>query len=374
MSDIDQDPNRVAIAFIEYYYNLIHSGTENLYQLYSQNAVLRHGDYKAPLSADVVAAEGPAEIKAHWAKSKLAGSKVMIQSIDASKSFQESILIVCVGELAPKSSHDTESVAYKFVQTFLLVPTVKRSVYDVYNDVLNFLPDVDSNYDPEPESATETPDSAEKGEVFSVQSKESTPETGEGEEEEPEQPEQPEQRPERPVTSKPMSWADQIASAAAKKVEAKKTKESKELKEEKRERRDEKKEDEKKEDKKDKKEDEEFKKHKSRMVNKKGQVVYPIYVKGVTSAITEEELQKHLEENFGNVDLCKIDRMIALVNFTEQSSQKKAIKTGAIHVKGVEIKLEPRAKKDAAPVVAKKKRKGGKNGGVSEDGFRKVGK
>ncbi|KAG7898652.1 hypothetical protein KL935_004251 [Ogataea polymorpha] len=365
MSDIDQDPNRVAIAFIEYYYNLIHSGTENLYQLYSPDAVLRHGDYKSPLSGDVVAAEGLEEIKARWNKSKLAGSKVMIQSIDASRSFQDSILIVCVGELAPKSSHDTEPVAYKFVQTFLLVPTVKHSVYDVYNDVLNFLPDVDSKYDPEPESATDTPDSAEKGEVFSVQSKETTPETGEGEEEEPERPER---QPERPVASKPMSWADQIASAAVKKVEAKKTKE------EKRERREDKKEDEKREDKKDKKEEEEFRKHKSQMVNKKGQVVYPIYVKGVTSAITDEELQKHLEENFGNVDLCKIDRMIALVNFTEQSSQKKAIKTGTIQVKGVEIKLEPRAKKDTAPVVAKKKRKGGKNGGVSEDGFRKVGK
>ncbi|KAH3670686.1 hypothetical protein OGAPHI_001201 [Ogataea philodendri] len=354
MSDIDQDPNRVAIAFIEYYYNLVHSGTENLYQVYAKGATLRHADFRDPVGGEAIGVEGGEQIREYWGRSALAGAKVMIQTIEATKSFQESILIVCVGELVPGPVHDTEPVAFRFSHTFLLVPTVKRSVYDVYSDVLAFVPDVDAVYEePEPETV-ESPESVEK-EVFSVESKDTTPETGLGDEDEYE-------------SSKPMSWADQIAFAAAK---AKADKPEKKVKEKKEEKKEETKEEIK----------EEPKKHKSQMVNKKGQVVYPIYVKGVTGSISEEELQQKLEQSFGHVDLCKIDRMIALVNFTEQGSQKKAIKTGTISVKGVDIKLEPRAKKDLAPAATKKKKKAkngpnGPNGsnGSSDDGFRKVGK
>ncbi|ODV85111.1 hypothetical protein CANARDRAFT_179992, partial [[Candida] arabinofermentans NRRL YB-2248] len=389
---------RIAITFADYYYNLVNGGHEKLFSVYTQDAILKHCDHSNPFSSDFATFKGKNDIRDYWRKSNVAGSKIMIHSIQTTESLNNSILIVCVGEMAFKDEEDTPmQQSYKFTQTFILVPSSKKSVYDVQTDILTFIPDVDNEFDDE--SLIETDELQEEQTkaieqedeklitpqvVSTTQAPATTPVAS----------------PSIPTagTSKPAfkTWAGEIAAAVPKvasitkvvtpgvqaaanastpTVDLKKTVSStssvsavkKDTK--------------KKEVKKEEEEEDPLlsvRKHKLQFLNKKGQAAYPIYIKGIEEDITFDELVKNLESNFGKVDSCKIERAIALVDFVDAEAQKKSIKTGVMKIRGVEIKLEPRSKRDGASGGAKKNRKGGKhhgNGSVvvnDNDGFKKV--
>ncbi|GMG20491.1 unnamed protein product [Ambrosiozyma monospora] len=551
----ETDPNRVSVAFIKYYYNLLNSQEDKLYQLYSKDAVLRHNLHSEPFSSNTKNIVGNENIKEHWKTSELAGAKVMIQSIDTAKSYHDSILTIAAGELALKSNDEfnDDQPSYKFVQTFVLIPT--KGVYDVFSDVLTFIPDVDYEYDEnaqdaevcekkdtaeestgvpaheekkeavpeikkseavaekgpvapatvpettavveapvaevsEPVLETEAPaavseptpapvieeeatpvvstEEKEQEEVFSpnTNTKESTPETEEEEkpaavekttvkaeklqeevkEKKEEKPVEapaatttngsatpaeksveaspaPESKPATPTATpakpakpaepkqtgppKPISWAslaashkgpssvakvpsttqpvvvapqNGAASAAAKKTnfvngrtspsngqgDFKKVVRNKNNKFNK-----------------GQFDDDDTNgatagvsdKAKLKFTNNAGQEVYPVYIKHIETYINEADLKDVLEKSFGKVDSCRIDRSVALVDFTSQEAQAKAIKQHSVKVKGHEIKIEVRLRKEekVAMFANKKKNKGKKHHSyVENDGFRKV--
>ncbi|GME73002.1 unnamed protein product [Ambrosiozyma monospora] len=480
----------------------------------------------------------------------------MIQSIDTAKSYHDSILTIAAGELALKSNDEfnDDQPSYKFVQTFVLIPT--KGVYDVFSDVLTFIPDVDYEYDekaqdaeasekkdtaeestnapaaqeekkeavpeikesepvaekapvapvtvPETTADVETPvaevsepvpaetkteapaavseptpapaveeeatpvvsnEEKEQEEVFSpnTNTKESTPDTEEEEkpatvektavkaekqqeevkekkvEEEKKEEEKPvetsaatttttngtatpgeksveaspapESKPATPTAAptkpagppKPFSWASLAAShrgpssvakvpsstqpvviapqngAAAKKTnfvngrtspsngqgDFKKVVRNKNKFN------------------KGQYDDEDSNgvgagvsdKAKLKFTNNAGQEVYPVYIKHIEAYINETDLKDVLEKSFGKVDSCRIDRSVALVDFTNQEAQAKAIKQHSVKVKGHEIKIEVRLRKEekVAMFANKKKNKGKKHHSyVENDGFRKV--
>ncbi|CDK28734.1 unnamed protein product [Kuraishia capsulata CBS 1993] len=375
------DPNAIAYAFVNHYYTRMNAKDPKLSSIYQLNAVLTHSDPTDSFKA-AVSVSGNKGIQEYLAKTPLAGCKVMISTVDVQPSFQDSILVICYGELA---LDDETSPAYKFVQTFVLVSS-KPGVYDIFNDVLRFIPDVDDEVDVE-EVGDSTEDSKvsneveekEESAVFSpLQSKESTPETGLEESTTLEPPkEQPREEPKEEKKEEPVSWASKASagitnfgapvvvespkrlaakSAPAASASAPAAVETKAAL---------------------RPASEESKKHKKAFLNGKGEPVYPIYVRGVKD-ISQADLLKALTSKFGKVDSCRIDRLVALVDFVSIESQKQAIKTGEIQVGTYTIRLEPRAKRDKvtpkeSPKQQKPKKK--RNQTVNDnDGFKKVGK
>ncbi|VEU21969.1 DEKNAAC102985 [Brettanomyces naardenensis] len=512
LEDFEQDPNRISVAFVTYYYNLLNSNHNKLYQLYYKDAVLRHNSFKDPFAPPTETIVGIDDIKKHWAKSKLSGAKVMIQSIESTRSYKGSILIVAVGELAlkqdkkrkdaevesePDADDDDEQASYKFVQTFILVPMEKRDVYDVYNDVLTFIPDVDYEYgeeDKEEEEEDDDDDEEESQEVEAVAvpeedgvpevqekakeeaseevredakeevsaevqeeiEEESKEEVGEKANEEVKeeihdegideeevdgaQVAEPKDESEASTTGKEvdsvseitsvpseedgaaekkaeaaaaviakptkgLSWANQIASSGVKNTSIAKVPAQHVLVKRKTEtspgpvgaKKGLKKKDAKKHHHQDSDSDDGFEKvggdggkkgsRQNSGINRKGQTIYPIFIKSIDKDTSENVIINALESAFGRIDSFRIERTTAYVDFVDQDAQKKALATHVIKVGGSEIKLEPRIKKDTPSSNKKKNKKngkrhsngvnagsGGSSSGLTEDGFKRVGK
>ncbi|KAI0463118.1 hypothetical protein LJB42_003135 [Komagataella kurtzmanii] len=429
----EQKLTSIAYAFIKYYYSILNSDTKNLNKLYTIDGSLTHSNQTEPFKP-AQKVQGNEKIKDYYSNSVLEGASVMISTIDVQKSFNESILIVCFGEMSLKENGEL-SPAHKFVQTFVLVPT-KQDIYDLSNDLLRFIPDVDDeipateaeNTEEVDEAKTETAtEESTNGEVevaeekpdgvFSpkIDTKASTPETVDEEPKTATESETPTetQKPEKPketektektekaesdasdattkksetvsLNPKPLSWADKLksddkssnASSTRVIVHQKDTKDSKKPK--------------KSTTNHNNTNDKETEttesqsngtgnkntKKKVASAKKNNSDFYPIYIKGIEKDVTEKDLTQALQKAFGKVETCKIDRLIALVDFAEASSQKNAIQAKTIEVKGHVIKLEPRTKRDNKP-SHKKKSASSSQKKVSalpdSDGFKKVGK
>lgn len=465
LDDFERDPNRISVAFVTYYYNLLNSNHTKLYQVYHKDAILRHNDFKNPFSSEAKDIIGIDKIREHWLDSPFGGAKVMIQSIESTNSFHDSILIVAVGELALKGDENESS--YKFVQTFVLVPMEGKDVYDVYNDVLTFVPDVDYEYVEEDEQKEksgeevqvskeldtkpieeskqefaethEIPEPAKEQEVEEGGKKEKRGREVEGEKHEEKHEEKLTDKevdstavddvdeaekvgeslekastvrakkpvaPLKPTTG--LSWANQIASSAAATataaikpptaasahvvVKAKKdaspspsgSKKGSRKREGRRHHHQE------------SDSDDGFERvggndvkknsRQNSLVNKKGQTVYPIYVKGIDKDTNEGALVKALENAFGRIDSCRMERNAAYVDFVERDPQKRALSRHLFRLGNIEIKLEPRLKRDGNSLKKKKNRNARRrnnpgNGGsttnadtLTDDGFKRVGK
>lgn len=443
LADFEQDPNRVSVAFITYYYNLLNSNPSKLYQLYAKDASLKQGSYQDPYGTSVETVTGSEAIKSLWDDSPLGGAKVMVQSIESTPSFQGSILTVCIGELALKGKrHADGQTAYKFVQTFVLAPSAKKDVYDVNNDILSFIPDVDYAFDASDDEVEDEDDeeieeveddevkekrlAAEKkqqdnelnqqaveGAIADAESDNVAEEIAEEidvldkdseakvESEETAEPVEPVSTPSSPPIkpTKGMSWANQIASSGVKNTSVAKVpvvahvarKETSPVGGSKKKKKDTatgKKQSHSDDDDGFEKVGGDSKKgtngngRQNSSFNKRGQQVYPIFIKGIEKDLSESSVTSALEAAFGKVDTCRIERTTGYADFVELDSQRRALGAHTFNVGGVELKLEPRMKKDASK--KKKSRSNGKrhstsnsNGNVptlSDDGFKRVGK
>ncbi|ANZ77493.1 BA75_04920T0 [Komagataella pastoris] len=426
----EQKLTSIAYAFIKYYYSILNSDTKSLNKLYTIDGSLTHSNQTEPFKP-AQKVQGNEKIKDYYADSVLEGASVMISTIDVQKSFNESILIVCFGEMSLKENGEL-SPAHKFVQTFVLVPT-KQDIYDLSNDLLRFIPDVDDEVPATEAENTEEVDEAKaetategstNGEVevaeekpdgvFSpkIDTKASTPETVDEESKtstesvastETQKPEKPEETEETEKTEKtesdatdatskkseavnpnpkPLSWADKLKSddkssnaSSTRVIVHQKDKDSKKPK--------------KSTTNHNNTNDKETEttesqsngtgnksaKKKAASAKKNNSDFYPIYIKGIEKDVTEKDLTQALQKAFGKVETCKIDRLIALVDFADASSQKNAIQAKTIEVKGHVIKLEPRTKRDNKPKKKSANSSQKKLNAIPDsDGFKKVGK
>jgi len=480
LNEYERDPNRISVAFVTYYYNLLNSHHEKLYQLYYKDAVLKHNDYKNPFAGDTKNTIGVEHIKEYWDHSRLSGAKVMIQSIESTKSFGDAILIVTTGELALQHSEVEENTkdeqpAYKFVQTFVLVPIKGKDVYDVYNDVMTFVPDVDYDYASEDEIEPDAKEkkaldcsSAESNSVKEDDRDSKVPESNDKLEEadknsetdtgataneklptndgkrnsianessakndasktiqtdkevvstsinnastaDSKKEQTKEQNanknlstvPTKPtavpsIPTKDISWASQIAISAAKgkPTSGIRTQHPGPMRQKKElspvsKRGANKKKDGKKHHHQNPDSDDGFEKvrgadsRKSAIqttsLNKKGQTVYPIYLKYIDKDSTEEGITKVLETYFGQVDSLRIDKAGAYVNFVHKDSQKRSLAKNAIKINGNEVKIEAKLRKENGATKKRKGRNGKRHGngsqnglsGYTDDGFKKI--
>ena len=115
-------------------------------------------------------------------------------------------------------------------------------------------------------------------------------------------------------------------------------------------------------------------------MNKKGQTVYPIYLKYIDKDSTEEGITKVLETYFGQVDSLRIDKAGAYVNFVHKDSQKRSLAKNAIKINGNEVKIEAKLRKENGATKKRKGRNGKRHGngsqnglsGYTDDGFKKI--
>lgn len=133
--------------FVQKYYSAYTGDIGKLFALYDTEASLLHDEFPVgsdhdsansgakPAPKTVHLAVGTDAIKAHFAAQTLATetNKIVVERAVFQKSVADSILIVVGGSWKRGSA-----LLFQFVQTFVLRPKDK-SVYDISNDVLNFL-------------------------------------------------------------------------------------------------------------------------------------------------------------------------------------------------------------------------------------------
>lgn len=390
----------IAYAFMSHYYTVLNEDPAKVGKMYELNAVLNHSDPQNPFSP-TESLTGNQAISKHFENSQLKGCKVVCFTIDVQPVKDEGILICCMGELTLAEEKQCKS----FTQTFLLVKAGEK-IYDIGNDVLKFIPDIDGlKQKEEPKAAASEVAEAEKLEAKSdkketVEPVEKLTEKVEMTEDikVPEVPEEPEietkgepkvseeehkvtesktQEPAVPEIPEPelvehqtpqqLSWAARAAVArseqlkksamengdAKKKTPAKKSKEP--VKEQVK---------------------EPTKEEKEQPVKpRKGEGAFPIYIKGIERDI-EPLLVGELESHFGKVEYCKIERFVALVSFAKQEAQVKALETKQLTIKSRTIKLEPRIKRndEKRRKNTPKQQKKPQTKKIDDDGFKKVGK
>ncbi|ODV95534.1 hypothetical protein PACTADRAFT_3232 [Pachysolen tannophilus NRRL Y-2460] len=172
----DDHVRQVGVALVQIYYTRLNSSFDTINQLYSKNASITHQDPFNSNSASLIV--GNENIKKFFqTKSRLQGCKVKISSIDIQRTINDSILIVCVGELAFDESQllfkngsngnnlsngevkniNYISPAYRFIQNFLVTKTFAKGneVYDISNDILKFIPDIDDDFGQEQDEEEE---------------------------------------------------------------------------------------------------------------------------------------------------------------------------------------------------------------------------
>lgn len=82
-----------------------------------------------------------------------------------------------------------------------------------------------------------------------------------------------------------------------------------------------------------------FKKKQFYFVNKDG--FYPVYVRG-TGGVTDEQLVRALESEFGTVKKISSQETFAVIDFEDQRCQTEAIERGVLRVNNVEVHMEPK--------------------------------
>ncbi|SCU77297.1 LAMI_0A00584g1_1 [Lachancea mirantina] len=82
-----------------------------------------------------------------------------------------------------------------------------------------------------------------------------------------------------------------------------------------------------------------FKKKVFYYVNKDG--FYPVYVRG-TGGVTDEQLVKALEKEFGIVRKISSQETFAVVDFEDQQCQTDAIERGVLRINNVDVHMEPK--------------------------------
>ncbi|SCU92541.1 LAME_0F00408g1_1 [Lachancea meyersii CBS 8951] len=92
-----------------------------------------------------------------------------------------------------------------------------------------------------------------------------------------------------------------------------------------------------------------LKKKQFNFVNKDG--YYPVYVKG-TGGVTDDQLVRALESEFGVVRKISSQETFAVVDFEDQRCQTEAIEKGTLKVNNVEVHMEPKTIRKSSPFSA----------------------
>ena len=149
-AEYEKDPNHIITGFITYYYNQLSSDPSKLYQLYREDAVLKHTN---PFEQSKDTAEDfntLPNIEKYWKSlTVLSYSKIVILTVNTIKQSDESLVSTIVGEILLQKDYDNDDDEDKilptrtFTQTFILCPDEKRDSYSIKSDILVYIPLID---------------------------------------------------------------------------------------------------------------------------------------------------------------------------------------------------------------------------------------
>lgn len=132
---LEKRASSIGWYFIELYYGFFNDGIENIHKLYHPQASVSHLSFPAEGSEKVLhQAVGIDAIRKRFSKVEPAVNRIVISSADIQVCLQDKILIVVYGEW----SRDNGPF-WQFSQTFLLCPGKRETILDLANDVLRFV-------------------------------------------------------------------------------------------------------------------------------------------------------------------------------------------------------------------------------------------
>ena len=147
-ADYEKDANHIALEFVQYYFNKLSSNCSKLYQLYFDDAVLKHMDHKSvPFDSVYYEYHNLDQIKKYWRSlTCLEQCKCVLLNVTALHNNDGTLVITVAGEILLKEDYENEEkiVPTKaFTQTFILQNQYRRDHYLIKSDILVFLPNVD---------------------------------------------------------------------------------------------------------------------------------------------------------------------------------------------------------------------------------------
>jgi hypothetical protein len=147
-ADYEKDANHIALEFVQYYFNKLSSNCSKLYQLYFDDAVLKHMDHKSvPFDSVYNEYHNLDQIKKYWRSlTCLEQCKCVLLNVTALHNNDGTLVITVAGEILLKEDYENEEkiVPTKaFTQTFILQNQDRRDHYLIKSDILVFLPNID---------------------------------------------------------------------------------------------------------------------------------------------------------------------------------------------------------------------------------------
>lgn len=132
---LEKRASSIGWYFIELYYGFFNEGIDNIHKLYHPQASVSHLSFPSDNSEKVLhQAVGIDAIRKRFTKIDPAVNRIVISSADIQVCLQDKILIVVYGEW----SRDNGPF-WQFSQTFLLCPGKRETILDLANDVLRFV-------------------------------------------------------------------------------------------------------------------------------------------------------------------------------------------------------------------------------------------
>lgn len=157
----------IGYSFLQTYFHRMNKDPSKVSALYSNTAEITHINYQVNFSHEddilpTIKIIGKDNISSFFTRNnkKVCDLRAKIDSIDYQNtgSKHESILLLITGEM-----FWTNTPSYRFCQTIVLTPiNSNSSCYEVTNDVMRFLPDIDSLYIPEVKAKEQLPEKDEE--------------------------------------------------------------------------------------------------------------------------------------------------------------------------------------------------------------------
>lgn len=132
---LEKRASSIGWYFIELYYGFFNDGIDNIHKVYHPQASVSHSAFPNESSDRVIEqAVGIEAIKKRFSQVEPAQNKIVITSADIQVCLQDKILIVVYGEWSRNGGP-----FWQFSQTFLLCPGKRENILDLANDVLRFV-------------------------------------------------------------------------------------------------------------------------------------------------------------------------------------------------------------------------------------------
>ncbi|CAF1267709.1 unnamed protein product [Rotaria sordida] len=132
----DVSPQQIGKAFVVQYYRLLHEHPESLYRFYSSSSTFMHDDPNKTVT-------GIENIAKRIEELSLKQRHVKIHQVDCHSTVGSSVVVQVCGKISSSSIVDNQTpIMKRFVQTFVLVPTVNaKQKYYVHNDIFRYQDD-----------------------------------------------------------------------------------------------------------------------------------------------------------------------------------------------------------------------------------------